>query len=213
LRKKKAEELKSEISSLETFAKNIEKAAKEISPKDLGAFYESIISRESRYSGSDHEIFFQEAKEYVGRLRSYFDDLKNVNFLPVRTPEDEADILARLEKISKTYSNKINKNHKSYLLEAKSALEEKIRAEYEKSEKIIKETDREVKSARPTDLRKKLESISFTNKDIKSKLNALLAKIEEKEAQDVIGHIEDLFKSIRDHKKREECIKRLQKID
>ncbi len=63
------------------------------------------------------------------------------------------------------------------------------------------------------DLRKKLESISFTNKDIKSKMNALLAKIEEKEAQDVIGHIEDLFKSIRDRKKREECIKRLQKID
>jgi len=133
--------------------------------------------------------------------------------MPVRIPDDETDILARLEKISKSYSSKINKNHKSYLEETKNALEEKIQAEYEKAEKIIKEVDREIKSARPVDLRKKLESIAFINKDIKAKQNALLAKIEEKEAQDVIGHIEDLFKSIRDRKKREECIQRLQEID
>jgi len=213
LRNRKLEEINAEILNLEAFAKNIKKTAKEVSPDDLGAFYDSIISHESRYYGSEYESFFLEAKEYTGRLRSYFDDLKSVKSMPVRIPDDETDILARLEKISKSYSSKINKNHKSYLEETKNALEEKIQAEYEKAEKIIKEVDREIKSARPVDLRKKLESIAFINKDIKAKQNALLAKIEEKEAQDVIGHIEDLFKSIRDRKKREECIQRLQEID
>ena len=73
--------------------------------------------------------------------------------------------------------------------------------------------ERGIKASKAADLRRKLETISFTNKSIASKIKEVSSKIEEKETQDVIGHIEDLFKSIKDRKKREECIKRLQKVD
>jgi hypothetical protein len=213
VKKKKSDEISTEISGLETFAENVEKTAKEIPPEALRDFYESIIIRENRYSGSDYEKEFREAKKYVQVLQSYFEDLKSVTLLPIRNPEDEAEARERLEKTEKNYSSKVSKKHKSYFQDVKNKIDEKIQEEYEKAEKIIKEVERGIKTSKAADLRRKLEAITFTNKSIISKIKGASSKIEEKETQDVIGHIEDLFKSIKDRKKREECIKRLQKVE
>ncbi len=213
VKKKKSDEISTEISGLETFADNVEKTAKEISPEALRDFYESMIIRENRYSGSDYEKDFREAKKYVQILQSYFEDLKSVTLLPIRNPEDESEARGRLEKIERGFSSKVGKKHKSYLQDVKNKIDEKIQEEYEKAEKIIKEVERGIKTSKPADLRRKLESISFTNKSLISKIKDVYTKIEEKETQDVIGHIEDLFISIKDRKKREECIKRLQKVE
>lgn len=213
VKKKKLDEISTEILGLETFAKNVEKTAKEISPEDLRDFYESMIIREGRYSGSDHEKEFREVKKYIQVLQLYFEDLRSVTLLPIRSQEDASEARERLEKIEKKYLSKVSKKHKSYLQDAKNKIDEKIQEEYEKAEKIIKEVERGIKTSKATDLRRKLETISFTNKSIASKIKEVSSKIEEKETQDVIGHIENLFKSIKDRKQREECIKRLQKVE
>ena len=213
VKKKKSEEISTEISGLETFAEAMEKTAKEISPEALRAFYKSMIIRESRYSGSDYEEDFSEAKKYVLFLQVYFDDLKSISLLPIRTPKDESDARERLEKIEKSYLSKVSKSHKSYLQDVKNKIDEKVQQEYEKAEKIINEVERGINTSKPADLRRKLKSVSFTNINIISQIKDVYAKIEEKETQDVIGHIEDPFKSIKDCKKREECLKRLQKVE
>lgn len=213
VKKKKSDEISAEIAGLETFAKQVEITAKEILPENLRDFYESMIVKEDRYSGSAYEKDFREAKKYVQVLLSYFEELKSVIHLPIRNPEDEVEARERLEKIEKSYSSRIGKKHKPYFQVVKNKIDEKVQEEYEKAEEIIKEVERGIKTSKTADLRRKLEIISFTNKSITSKIKDVYAKIEEKETQDVIGHIEDLFRSIKDRKKREECIKRLQQVE
>ena len=223
LQKQKLGAIQSEISQLETFASVTIQTYQEVSQADARILYEGILSRLSKYSGTQHETALNQALEYLRQLSSFFGELQKSQNQPLYTPDDVKAIRSQINQICTQYSEKISTTHLAVMEKVQEDFEYRVQGKYEETARKIAELESEFSTAPSNQIRNKLSSITgFITPEIQARIDKLYCELNEKEtqetiarlekeAQDVIGRIETLFESIKDPKKRQECIERLQK--
>jgi DNA polymerase II small subunit/DNA polymerase delta subunit B len=124
--------------------------------------------------------------------------------------------------IGTQYSEKVGTSHKAIMDKVQNEFEYRVQGEYSKTETEIEELEKELASIPSYQVREKLSQVSaFTTPEMKDRIERLYSALEEKESkeklaqiekesQDIIQHIENLFLSIKEPQKRQECLDRLQ---
>ena len=223
LRNQKMDAIQSAISQLENFANATIETYQEVDQADAEKLYEGILTRLSKYSGTEYEDSLNQALEYLRQLTSFFGELQKSQNQPLNTPDDVIAVRSQINQICTQYSEKISTAHLAVMEKAQNDLEYRVKSKYENTARKIAELESEISSIPASQIRNKLSYITgFITPEMQAQIDKLNAGLQEKEtqetiarlekeAQDVIGRIEVLFKAIKDPKKRQECIERLQK--
>lgn len=223
-REKRVNEIQREITYLENFALTAIKDVNELSPEQANSRYGEISNKAWRFEGTNFEAQLDDAKQQLDLLRSFYSDISKLESLPIRTAEDAQSIRAFIDQITAKYGSKLGKAPKARLDSLRQDFEYREQESFSKTEKWINELEIELPKASISDFKGKLGRVpAYITPELSTRIDALQAKLKikeadyeaakkEKETQDLIGRIEELFLSIPDTKKRQECLDRLKKI-
>ncbi len=223
-RDQKLSEIQREISNLESFVATIAKNVAETNQEQVRLLYNEISNKAWRFDGTEHEDKLNEAKQYLDELRNFYGELREIENLPIRTAEDVHNIQVAIGQITAKYGNVIGKTHKTNLKKAQQDIEYREQEAYAQTEKWICALELELSTASLNELKTKISRVpAYVTPELTTKIEALQLRLSEREAQyetakreketqDVIEQIENLFLSISDNKKRQECLDRLQKL-
>jgi hypothetical protein len=221
----KLEEIQGAISVLVKFAENAIKVITEVNQEQANALYEQILRNDGRYAGTKYEQALKQAKEHLIQVRSYFSDLKQIENVSIRIPGDVKDLRERTNKVIVKYDNQLGENQKLFAVKFQNDLDNREQLELTKAEKWIASLENEFTTGKANEVRIKLGRLpTFLTPEVSTRIDTLQSKLNEYEAQeriakfekeskDVLERIENLFLSISDPKKRQECLDRLQKLN
>lgn len=224
LKNQKLNEIQGAISGLETFAVNAIKVITEVNQEQANSLYEQILRNDGRYAGTKYELALKQAKEHLIQIRSYFSDLKQIENISIRVPEDVRELRERVSQYIVKYDKQLGENQKSVAIKFQNDLDNREQLELSKAEKWIASLENELIIGKASEVRVKLGRLpSFLTPELNTRINTLQSKLNdyeaqeriakfEKESKDVMERIEKLFLSISDPKKRQECLDRLQKL-
>jgi hypothetical protein len=222
IRNQKLNEVQSSISELEAFATATAQTYQEVDQPNALLLYEQILRTINRYSETEFEGQLNQILDYLKGLISFFSDLKKVENIPLRSPDDLLEFRSQMLQIGTQYSEKVGTSHKAIMDKVQNEFEYRVQGEYSKTETEIEELEKELASIPSYQVREKLSQVSaFTTPEMKDRIERLYSALEEKESkeklaqiekesQDIIQHIENLFLSIKEPQKRQECLDRLQ---
>lgn len=221
IREQKLQEINRAISELETFAKSALQVYQTIPVNQAEELREKILRTISQYAGSEYETQLNQALEYLKNLQSFALAVREIERLPLHIPEDVVRIKAQINEIVNKYEPLLHSTCKIIIEKAQSDFENRIQSEYENSERKISCLEQQISILSSDKIETTLTQISaFTTEKQKLRIDKIRDMLEqkkakerlekiEKETQDVIERIEQLFLSIPDTSKRQECLERL----
>lgn len=221
---KRVDEIQREITYLENFVLTATKGINELSPEQANSRYGEISNKAWRFEGTDYEAQLDEAKQNLDMLRAFYSDITKLEALPIRTAEDSQSIRASIDQVTAKYGSKLGKVPKARLDNLRQDFEYREQESFSKTEKWLNELEIELPKASISDFKGKLGRVpAYITPELNARIEALQTQLKikeaeyeaakkEKETQDLIGRIEELFLSIPDTQKRQECLDRLKKI-
>ncbi|MBN2258343.1 MAG: hypothetical protein JW704_11050 [Anaerolineaceae bacterium] len=220
----KLEEIQASISALVTFAENATKEITVVNQEQANTLFEQILRNDGRYAGTNYESALKQAREQLVQVRSYFNDLTQIENASVRDPEDVRKLRERISQCILKYDKYLGENQKSDAIKFQHDLDNREQLEISKTEKWIASLEDEFTKGKVVEVRAKLIRLpTFLTPELNKRIDILHSKLNdfeaqeriaklEKEAKDVMERIEKLFLSISDPKIRKECLDRLQNL-
>jgi len=222
-RDQKLQSIQLSISEMETFANTVSQTYKTIEADQAEVLYERILRNINRYTGSTFEEVLNQALEYLRNVKSFVSEIKEIEKLPLRKPEDIPQIQEYISQVAVKYEASLDSAYKSIMERAQNDFDYRVQSEYDKTEAQVAEIERMFDSYSSDQIRKRFSQIPlFVTDEMKVRIKHIRSLLEQKETeerlasiekntQDVIERIENLFLSIQDTSRRQECLERLQK--
>jgi len=223
-RSQRLSEIKIKTSELETFASNVKKVFEGATRDQLDALLNQIKSKYWSYVGSEYESVLSQAQKYLEKLNSFYRELKETEKLSLQTLDDFNNIQAGIEQIATKYSGQIAKNHRADIEKAQQDAEYRAQVACSRTEDAFSAIEAAFETGKISDLKNKLDRLTgYITPELNSRIDAFRVRLDEKEkeiklaliekeTQDVMARIEELYLSIPDAKKRQECLEHLQQL-
>jgi len=224
LKNQKLDDIQRAISELEVFIASAIKYVNEVNQEQANSLYEQILRSDGRFTGTEYEPVLRQVKERLLWVRSYFSDLKQIENISVRVPDDIRELRERVNQIKVKYDKQLGEKQKTFTVKFQNDLIDREQLEISKAEKWINSLENEFNNGKANEVRVKLgRPPTFLTPELNKRIDTLQLKLNdfeaheriaklEKESIDVMDCIEKLFLSISDPKIRQECLDRLQKL-
>jgi len=173
-----------------------------------------LLQIKSRYENTEWEQKFTEALAKGDRIIQFFEDLREISRQTAHSPADVDALKVQLDALAMKFSQVLNPARKEKLDETKSQLDRFVQVErrlaQEKLEKIQVGFEMD---GNPYTLLRELQTIpAFLPEPDRPKWEELRQKVQDKIEQDVQLKIENQFLRIRDRRRREAIVQRLQQL-
>jgi len=212
-RQQKLDEINRAISELETFASTVTEIVTDIKPQDINSLQERILRYSSRYIGSKYEEVLKKAGKYLSLLRDYIQEINSHKKFNFSTTDEVEEIKTQVNQIRDKYATLLSKNHLAIADQLLAEIDYEVSRLISSTEKWLLSIEGLIETLKFNDAASQLkQSGSFHTPEIDARLDAIQLRISEQEERDIIVKIENLFRSISDPLKREECINRLKKL-
>lgn len=220
---KKLDEINSAIAELEKFAEAVCRTYMDIDPSDANKYYELLLTRSSKYNGSRFEEDLNKARSVLKHVKNLSNDIREIERLPLQTPEDIPQIQGHIKQLRETYTDLSGTAYQANIERVQTDFENRVQKEYEKSVKWVTEIESTFDTLPCEQIRQKLtRPFQFIADETLERIEHLRISLEQREADerrvrienethDVIERIMQLFESIQDPNKRQECLEMLQK--
>jgi len=195
----------------------------DIDPSDANKYYDLLLTRSSKYTGSIFEENLNKARSVLKHVKNLSDDIREIERLPLQTPEDIPQIQGHIKQLRETYTDLSGTAYQANIERVQTDFENRVQKEYEKSVKWVTEIESTFDTLPCEQIRQKLtRPFQFIADETLERIEHLRISLEQREADerrvrienethDVIERIMQLFESIQDPNKRQECLEMLQK--
>lgn len=212
-RQQKLDEINRAISELETFASNVTEVITDIKPQDINSLQERIFRYSSRYIGSKYEEILKKAGKYLTLFCDYIQEINLYKKFNFSTTDEVEEIKTQVNQIRDKYATLLSKNHLAVADQLLVEIDYEVSRLISSTEKWLLSIEGLIETSKFNDAASQLkQSRSFHTPEIDARLDTIKLRILEQEEQDILAKIENLFISITNLQKREECINRLKKL-
>ncbi len=210
IRDRKQEAIQREIDNLKTFAAGITEQVRSVHPNDVQQMQKRILNCQSRYVGTQYEQMLGQALGYLETLQQFLAEVRNLEQLPLTTPQDAQNAKQRLREIEARFKERLSAFHLKALNQVHESIADRLKTARQQAIQWLETLERDQYKVPLGELQHKLEHPpAFLPTDHQPRLDALRAHVQERLDQDHIAQIELLFRSLGTPEKRKECLNRL----
>ena len=128
-RDQKLQSIQLSISEMETFANTVSQTHKTIEADQAEVLYERILRNINRYTGSTFEEVLNQALEYLRNVKSFISEIKEIEKLPLRKPEDIPQIQEFISQVAVKYVASLDSAYKSIMERAQNDFDYRVQSE------------------------------------------------------------------------------------
>jgi regulator of replication initiation timing len=175
---------------------------------------DKLLQLKSRYENTDWEQKLAEAQDKSDRIIQFFRELREISQQAVHSPADVNAIKVQLDALAMKFNQVLNPIRKEKLDEAKLQLNQFVQAEQHLAQEKLKRIQVGFEmDASPYKLLQELQAIpAFLPESDRPKWEELRQRVQDKIEQNVQLKIENQFLRIRDRRRREAIVQRLQQL-
>jgi hypothetical protein len=213
-RDSKLDAIAQEVQRLEDFAATLYETVCAIDLKEVGKWRDETLKRYTRYNGTEIQSQLDGAIDYLDRLRDFAARLEYVESRGLRTQEDVGWIKAQLSEIGQEFGPQLNADHICELQRFDEEIDAEVQRLQQDAVEWLEGLEREFQADESlTEYKKELEHLpAFLPVECQTRLAALRDRAQDREDQDLVAQIEQLFQSLATPQKRQECLNRLQQL-
>lgn len=215
IRDERLREIDTCINQYETLAQKLPQSIEQvISLEKLNELAIFLLRNLDRVEGTDVHSVLVALQEPIKNLRSFFRELETLKRETPKTRTDATSVEKHLKSLGDQHQSNLHGPQLALIKQAREEFNRKVSHLVTEAHQWLQ--DIQQRFERGEDPGVLLKDIGrppkfLIDKD-KMQLENLEARTREKLEQDILLHIESLFRSIQDHRKQQECVERLKKV-
>ena len=215
IRDQRLGEINRRIEQYETLARELPQAIQRVtSSKELEQHDRTLLRNLDRVEGTSVYERLSALPELVQRLRLFFQYLESISQARLDTREDAVRVEEKLKDLEEGYAPYLSETQMELIQKERSRLNRKVLDKAKQAHHWLQEIQHQFENGEsPERLLKRLEHPpAFLVDADQEQVRDLQSQIRDKLEQDVLLHIESLFRRIQDYHRRQVCIERLQRM-
>ena len=215
IRDQRLREINQRIEQYETLARELPQALKRVtSSKELEQHDRTLLRNLDHVEGTPVYESLSALPKLVQRLRLFFQSLESISQARLHNREDATQAEDMLKRLEEDYAPYLSEAQIELIQKQRNSLNRKVQDKEEQVHRWLQDIQLRFKNGEnPEKLLRCLEHPpAFITDADKKQMAGLESQIRDKLEQNVLLHIESLFRSIQDQHKRQACIERLQRI-
>jgi len=215
LREQKMAQVNQEISQLVKRVQSLDTEIAAITNVRRAAdLRDELLKISERYRDSAQQAIVEKAVGRLDRLREFLVEVEQLSHTTVHSPEIASSTLVKLDGVHRKNQDILANGHPQLIANAQKRIAEQVRDGQQKALSWLRhcQTDAQRGHDIPHLIRKLDSPPAFLPEDATSELAQLRTELQERIDNDAIAKIEQIFRSIADPKRQEECLERMRSL-